>query len=169
MHRDLLDRRIDVLIGWKVGPLADARLAFDVLYNDTHVVVAGAANRWRKRRRIELAELMEEPWVLPSPDSFIGSVILQAFRAHGLDWPRATVLTFPHDVRTRLLATGRFLTIFRGSVVQYSGQPPELAALPVDLGIENVPMGVATLAKRTRSPVTQLFVRHARDVAKRMR
>ena len=120
MHRDLLDRRIDILIGWKVGPLADARLAFEVLFDDSHVVVAGKANRWGKRRKVTLDELMDEPWVLPAPDSFIGTVIMQAFRAHGLDWPRSTVLTFPHDVRVRLLATGRFLTIFRDSVVRFS-------------------------------------------------
>src|SRR5262249_39474675 len=131
-----------------------------------HVVVAGVANRWRKRRKIQLAELMDEPWVLPAPESFIGSVIMQAFRARGLDWPRATVVTFPHDVRTKLLATGRFLSIFRGSIVRFSGRPLVLASLPVDLGIADVPMGIARLAKRTPSPAAQLFIKHARELAR---
>lgn len=166
MHRDLLDRRIDVLVGWKVGPLADARLGFEVLFDDSHVVVAGKANRWGKRRKITLDELMDEPWVLPAPDSFIGTVIMQAFRAHGLDWPRSTVLTFPHDVRVRLLATGRFLTIFRDSVVRFSAAPSALVPLSVNLGIDDVPMGIAMLAKRARTPAVDLFIRHARELTR---
>jgi DNA-binding transcriptional LysR family regulator len=166
VHRDLLDRRIDLLVRWRVGPLTDARLAFDVLYDDSHEVVADLSNRWRKRRKIDLAELMGEPWVLPSPDSLIGSIIMHAFRARGLDWPHASVVTSPHDVRTKLLATGRFLTIFRGSIVRFSDRPPTLAALPVDLGIADVPMGIARIAKRTPSPVAQLFIQHARAVAR---
>jgi DNA-binding transcriptional LysR family regulator len=75
MHRRFIDRRLDILIGWKVGPLADARLSFDVLYDDSHLVVAGAASRRRKRRKIALADLMDDSWLLrcrtalPGPSS----------------------------------------------------------------------------------------------------
>ena len=64
------------------------------------------------------------------------------------------------------LGTGTFLSIFRGSIVRFSGRPPVLAALPVDLGIADVPMGIARLAKRTPSPVARLFVKHARELAR---
>ena len=81
--------------------------------------MAGAQSPWVRRRRIELAELVNESWVLPPPESVIGSVAMEAFRASGLDYPRATVVTVPPEVRISLLATGRFLTIVPASVLRF--------------------------------------------------
>jgi DNA-binding transcriptional LysR family regulator len=166
LHRDLIDRNIDLLIAWRVGPVADARLSFEFLYDDSYVVAAGAQNPWVRRRKIELAELVNEPWVLPPPESFIVSVFMEAFRASRLDCPRATVVASPPDVRASLLATGRFLTMYHASVLRFPVERPELRALPVELPIADAPLGIVTLKNRTLSPVAQLFIEQAREVAK---
>ena len=129
--------------------------------------MAGAQNPWVRRRRVELAELVNESWVLPPPESGIGSVAKEAFRASGLDYPRTTVFTVPAEVRISLLATGRFLTIFPTSVLRFPTRRPEIKVLPVELPIAHVPIGIVTLKNRTLSPVAQLFIEHAREVAKR--
>jgi DNA-binding transcriptional LysR family regulator len=113
LHHELSERNVDILIAQRVGPLADEQLCFEKLYDDAYAVVAGAQNPWVRRRRIELAELVDELWTLPPPESPLGSVFVEAFRAGGLNYPRATVFTVPADVRVNLLATGRFLTIFQ--------------------------------------------------------
>lgn len=46
------------------------------------VVVVGMQNKW-VRRKIELAELAEEPWTVPAPDTLIGSLVAGAFRGCG--------------------------------------------------------------------------------------
>src|SRR5262245_12172512 len=79
LYRELIDRNVDLLIAWRVGPLTDTRLTFESLYDDPYAVVAGAQNPWVRRRKIELAELVNEQWVLPAPESFIGSVFLEPF------------------------------------------------------------------------------------------
>ena len=62
--------------------------------------MVGAQNPLARRRRIELAELVNEPWVLPAPpDRVIELVAKEAFRASGLDYPRATVFTASPEVR----------------------------------------------------------------------
>ena len=114
LHQELSERNIDFLIARRVGALADEKLGFEILYDESYVVVAGAQNPWVRRRRIELAELVSESWVLPPPESVLGSVAKEAFRASGLDYPRVTVVTFPREVRMSLVATGRFLTILPG-------------------------------------------------------
>jgi DNA-binding transcriptional LysR family regulator len=129
-------------------------------------VVAGTQNPWARRRRIELAELANELWTLPPPESPLGSVFMQAFRARGLDYPRATVLTLPADVRISLLATGRFLTIFSASRLTFPTARPQFKVLPVELPLPPTPIGILTLKNRTVSPVAQLFIQHAREVAK---
>jgi hypothetical protein len=43
------------------------------LLDDDIVAVAAIQNRWTRHRRIELAELANEPWTLPSLDTGIGA------------------------------------------------------------------------------------------------
>jgi len=166
LQRELSERNVDLLIARRVGPIADEQLKFDALYDDSYVVVAGAQHPWVRRRRIELADLVNESWVLPPPQSALGSVFMEAFRASGLDYPRATVFTNPADLRISLLATGRFLTIFTTSVLRFPTKRPDLKVLPVELPIARVPIGIVTLKNRTLSPVAQLFIDSAREVAK---
>ena len=166
--RELIDRNIDLLIAWRVGPALDARLGFELLHDDLYVVAAGAENPWVQRRKIGLAELVDEPWVLPPHDSFIGSVFMDLFRASGVDRPRPTVIAYPHDVRTSILATGRFLTISHRSTLSFPIARSELRTLAVDLPNANVQLGIVTLNKRTLSPAAQLFIEHAREVAKQL-
>ena len=43
VHRDLHERNLDLLITRRVGPIADERLSFEFLFDDSLVVVAGNA------------------------------------------------------------------------------------------------------------------------------
>jgi DNA-binding transcriptional LysR family regulator len=126
------------------------RATFEFLFNEAFVVVAGAQNPWARRRKIALADLVNESWVLPSPESGFGSAAMEAFRSSGVGYPRRIVFAVPQEVRISLLATGHFLTIFPASVLT---RRPELKVLPVDLPIAPVANGIITLKTRTISPV----------------
>ena len=76
------------------------------------------------------------------------------------------MLAIPAEMRISLLATGRFLTIFSTSILRFPSRRPGLKFLPVELPIARVPIGIVTLKNRTLSPVAQLFIEHAREVAK---
>jgi DNA-binding transcriptional LysR family regulator len=165
LHRELSERNVDLLITRRLGLFTEEQFGLETLYDESFVVVAGAENPWARRRRIELAELMSEPWTLPPPQA-LGSVFMEAFRASGLDYPRATVFTILPAVRISLLATGRFLTIFPASVLRFPVKRPELKVLPVELPIARVPIAIVTLKNRTLSPVAQLFIDSAREVVK---
>src|SRR5437762_1947660 len=110
LHSELTERNVDFLIARRSGPIANERLDYEFLFEETYSVVVGAQNPLARRRRIELAELVNEPWVLPPPQSTLGSVASQAFRASGLDYPSTTVIGQPAEVRMTLLATGRFIS-----------------------------------------------------------
>jgi DNA-binding transcriptional LysR family regulator len=164
--RELSDRNVDLLIAWRWGLIGDERFAFEFLYDDSYVVVASPKSRWARRRKIELAELVSEPWALQPPESALGSLLREAFRSKGLEYPRATVVAMPGEVRTRLLETGRFLTLFPASAFRFSTDPLKLKVLPVQLPPARLPIGIVTLKNRSLSPVAQLFIEHAREVAK---
>jgi DNA-binding transcriptional LysR family regulator len=162
----LIERNVDFVIAERFGPFTDEKLGFERLYDESYAVVAGAQNPWTRRRKIALAELVNEPWVLPAAESGPGSVAKKAFHASGLDYPRVAVVTFPREVRLNLAATGRFLTVAPASVSSFPTRRPELKVLPVDLPTALVPHGIITLKNRTLSPVARLFIEYAREVAK---
>jgi DNA-binding transcriptional LysR family regulator len=166
LQRDLHERNVDLLIARRPDSVADERHGFEFLFDDSYFVVAGAHHPWARRRRIEPAELVNQSWVLPPPESPPGSLAMEAFRASGLDHPRTTVFAIPPDVRMSLLATGRFLTIFSTSALRFPTMRPELKVLPVDLPLARVQIGIVTLKNRTLSPTARLFLDAAREVAK---
>jgi DNA-binding transcriptional LysR family regulator len=166
LHRELAERNVDLLIIRGSGPIADPRYDFEFLFDDSYVVAAGAQNQWVRRRRIEIAELVNELWVLPPADSVIGSIVKDAFRASGLDYPRVSVVTDCPHMRISLLATGRFVTVFPASAFRFLTKRSELKILPVELPTARRPNGIVTLKNRALSPVAKLFMDCARDVAK---
>ena len=166
MHRELSERNVDFLIARRFGPIADERLDFEFLFDDSFVVAAGVHHPCARRRKIELAELVNEAWVLPPPGSVIASVVMEAFRTRGLDYPRTTVVTESSEVRTSLLATGRFVTIFPTSALRFSARSLEVKTLPVELPMARLPNGIVVPKTRALSPVAQLFIDCAREVAK---
>src|SRR5262249_50088762 len=118
LYRELSERKVDFLISRRSSAAADERLEFEYLFSDTYVVVAGARSPWVRRRRIALADVVNESWVLRPLESVVGAVSKEAFRVSGLDHPRVTVVTDSPEVRMSLLATGRFLTIVPASALR---------------------------------------------------
>jgi len=97
------------------------------------VVIAGVENPWIRRRKVELADLIDEPWTLMPRDTFTGAAIFDAFRAEGLEPPRATVATSSLSLRNSLLATGRFLSTRPAATLKFSSGYIAIKALPVEL------------------------------------
>jgi DNA-binding transcriptional LysR family regulator len=164
--RELGERNVDLLIIRKLGPLADKRMSFQNLFDDSYVIAAGAQSALARRRRLTFAELAGESWVLPPPDTVIGAVAQEAFRTHALGYPRTAVVATPLELRISLLAKGNFLTILPASALQLPTRRPEIKALPLELPIARVPNGIVTMTNRALTPVARSFVEKCREVAK---
>src|SRR5215468_7468907 len=82
----LRDRKYDFVVGRLAKPLTagDDDLTVEVLFHDRMVLTAGTHSRWARRRKIDLAELVDEPWILPGPDTFNYARLSEAFQAHAL-------------------------------------------------------------------------------------
>jgi len=149
-------------------PLSDNDLSMEVLFEDSFFVVASTRSPWARRRRIALADLMNEPWMFFSTKGMSGSFVEEVFRANGVDPPRCSVTSYSLQLRMHLLATGRFLTLFQGSVLRFNAKLWSLKALPIDLRIRPMPIAIFTLKNRTLSPVVRVFIEQARAIAKSM-
>jgi DNA-binding transcriptional LysR family regulator len=67
----LRDRRCDLIFRHLQTPLLDNLpvddLNIEILFHDHLVVVAGAHSSWARRRKVDLADLSAEPWILSEP------------------------------------------------------------------------------------------------------
>jgi DNA-binding transcriptional LysR family regulator len=166
LQEELRGRNVDLLVLRRFGPMQDEHLEFEFLFDDTFIVAASMSHRLARRRQLTLAELMDEPWILLPEDTVAGAVASEAFRASGLRRPKATVVTVSPEVRFSLLATGRFVTILSTSALRFPSRRRELKILPVQLPVPAVPNGLVRLKTRTLSPAANLFIEHARELAR---
>jgi len=162
---ELIERNIELAVTRLTGLVTGKHLNAEILFDEPLVVAAGSRNPWTRRRRIQLAELVNEPWTLFPPDTTGGAVLTDTFRAFGLEPPRATVFTVSLNLRKALLATGRFLAVLPSAALTQPGGS-SLKALRVDLTNTRRPTGIITLKNRTLSPLAQLFIERMRAAAK---
>ncbi len=149
---ELRARKLDLIVGRMPQKFAHNDLSIEILFEEPLFVMVGMGNRWAERRRIELAELINEPWVLPQPDSAIGPVVAEAFRASGLDSPRHGVICSGLQFTYAMVATGRYLGMFPRSLLHFGGKRFAIKVLPVNLPIGPPPVATVTLKNRTMSP-----------------
>jgi len=165
--RELRERTIDIALARTSRSFAEDDLDVEILFDDRHRVVAGAQSIWARRRKITLAELVNEPWIFAS-NQVIRELIAEAFKAGGLEVPQERVSANSILLRNQLLATGRFLTILPDSVLRYNAKQWSLKVLPVELEVRLRSVAIITLKNRTVSPVVRLFAEQVRAVAKVM-
>lgn len=163
--RELRERNVDIMLGRLFRPTVDEDIDVEVVGLDRFFVVAASHSPWGRRRKVSLAGLVDEPWILNPSDNVVGSFFADVFRRQGLALPARQVVSFSLDVRMHLLATGRYLTILSRLVLQYNAQRWGLRPLPVDLGLADMPLAVFTMKNRTPSPVAEVFVERVRALA----
>jgi DNA-binding transcriptional LysR family regulator len=114
---------------------------------------------------VELAELIDDFWILPPPGTRFGSIIRDMFGSSGLPYPRAGVVSYDLEMTVNLLRTGRYLAIHNGSVLGFPSKHPLIRKLPVELPSVAGPVGILTLRERALSPAAQLFIECVREIA----
>lgn len=164
----LQQRKCDVIFV-RLAPMDAPKLTDDLtiehLFDDELVIAAGAESRWARRRKIQLAEIAREPWILMASHTYNFIRVAEAFAAKQLEPPNVTLLTYSVHLRTQLLANGPFITALPRSTLHFDTDHG-LKALAVDLPYEPWPVVVAALRNRTLSPVVDRFIDCAREVAK---
>src|SRR4029077_8104809 len=111
-YPELRERRVDFRVTILLRPL-EGELAkefqVEILRYDRICLAVGSSSPWARRRKIDLAELTGEPWILPLSETPGSRAIMEAFRARGLAPPHITVTTLSVHLRSVLAMSGRFI------------------------------------------------------------
>jgi DNA-binding transcriptional LysR family regulator len=165
LYDQLRQRRIELAFSGDSRLDTQDDIDAEVLFEEPLVVATSVDNPWVRRRRINLADLLNEPWTWSPPGTVVDRLVVEAFRASGLEPPRAGVYTDAINVRIRLASTRGFLTVVPASMLSFPAKHGSLRRVPVELPTTRRQMGIVTLKNRTLSPLAQLFVECARDIA----
>jgi DNA-binding transcriptional LysR family regulator len=161
-YSGLRERTYDLLLEWSVPPFSEIlgdEVNVEVLFDDPLVVVAGPQTPWARRRRVDLAELVDERWILGPPNVASYQDMMEMFRARGLSMPKVALESLSVPLRTYLLANGPFIAVMPRSIASQS----PVKVLPVKLPVRPWPFVIFTLKNRTVSPTVDCFIAHLRD------
>jgi DNA-binding transcriptional LysR family regulator len=168
-YPELNERKVDlVLARWGNDPRKNeinSDLAVEILLDDPFLLVVNEKSRWARRRTVELADLVDEQFIIPAADAWGGALVAAAFRQRELRPPNVVISTLSIPLRIELIGNGRFITLLTRSVVRTFGERYALKVLPIELPAHRSPVGIVMLKNRTLGPVVQLFIECARDVA----
>jgi DNA-binding transcriptional LysR family regulator len=160
----LENREVDLVFTRLSTPPTQNDFTVEILFNDRIRLAAAKHGPWARRRKIDLAELVGEPWITVPSDDIGGSVLLDAFRARGLEPPRITVTTYSIHLRNSLAANAGFIAALPDSVLRFSTD--NLRELPIDLPAPPWSVAIVTLKKQTSNPVVERFINYARELVK---
>ena len=163
----LRERQVDFVIGRVPKSIPANDLAIEKLFDEHFYVVASARSPWAQRRNIKLRDLVDCKWIMTPSANPTAEIISDAFAAHGLDVPRASVEAASINLRMKLLLSGQFVAMLPNGLLYSMG--PEIKALkvlPVDLTALSSPVAVLTLKNRTPTPALAPFLAFLRSVAK---
>ena len=167
--QQLRERNVDLIIGRGMFPIPEDDLNAELLFEEPLLVVAGARSPWVRRRKLELADLVDAKWILYPPNEPPGLLVQQAFRLRRLELPRASVTTWSFHVREALLTKGDFVTVVPACMLRvFNAKYSAVKSLPIDLGIQDRPVAVFTLKNRTLSPLAEIVIKSVRAVVTSM-
>ena len=167
-YHNLRNREAELVFGRLPATMTEPDLVAEPLLDEPNIIVAGAESRWAKRRKLRLADLIGEPWVLAQPGSLARSLHEEVFRSNGLEVPSAHVLTMSLHLHLRLIESGRWLGLVPASVVRFGGRRMRLhiKALPIEMTSPPSPIGFIKLRDRTLTPLAERFIECSRKVAR---
>jgi len=161
--RGLRERTLDVAITrWTDGAIADD-LTADVLFNAPLAVLADRRHPLVGRKKLSLADTMQQAWTLSPPDSFLGRIVVAAFNKRKLQLPASVVTTLSIHTRLNMLASGRFLTMLPLRMVRQPANRSWLRALNIDLPDTAGPVALITVRRRSVSGRVKLFMKACRE------
>ncbi len=155
--QQLIAGEIDLLLGQlprqAAGTSAMEGLAQRVLYQGQLSVVASRSHPLATRRRLQMADLLDWPWVLPGTQSTTRVALTDAFFRLGLAPPVPVVESPSFFYSLSLVANTDLLTCCAQSAALLSSH--QTAILPVDIGLDPSPVA---LIWRKNSAEAQLAV-----------
>lgn len=160
---------IDFIVG-AVRPVEEGtNIAVEVLFEDRLAVIARKNHPLAAKARIEFADLLSLPWVLPSRQTPAWQLFEELLKKQGMKAPQHAVYTSSLSMVRGLLLDSDRVALLSEHQIYYDQRSGLLDVLPVELPDTYRPIGVTMRANTLPSPAAQLFLNNLRAVAEDIR
>lgn len=164
---ELRARKCDCTFQLLSRSLADEDdLNVEVLFNEQMALAVGNNHPMASRRSIELADLVDQPWICTPPGTWAQARLEEAFKSCGLPLPTPSIINMSLPLKIQLISKGTYISSFPRAYLRSVAERFGLRELPLDLRDQPWPMVVITLKHRTLSPGVDRFLACAREMAK---
>lgn len=123
--------RYDFAVTTRPSAPISSELSATLLFKDRFIFAAGAGHPLATRRKIQPAELLDFPWVLPPRGGLLWPRIVDVFERVGLRAPEPQVETNSSGCMIALLRAGSFLSLVPSHLVDHDVKRREIAVLKV--------------------------------------
>ena len=147
LHQRQIDLAFARLVSRPAGGRLDDEFDAEVLFDDPFSAVAAADGKWARRRKLDLADLADEPWLSTPLDVLAGQFVGEAFAARGLPSPTPYLASYSSFQRSMLASRGRCIAVLPRSVLRLTGETFRLKELPIRLSHRPSPVAIVTLEK----------------------
>jgi DNA-binding transcriptional LysR family regulator len=134
------------------------------LFDDVFVVCASTTHRLAKRKRLTIADLVDEQWTLSSPQVLNVQHVFQAFQRSGLPQPKIAIEARPLRLRLQICASTHLLSFNVRRTLGLLAPHARLRELPVDELRWRRAMGVIYRSESYLPPAARRLVSLLRKV-----
>ncbi|MDB5926360.1 MAG: LysR family transcriptional regulator [Betaproteobacteria bacterium] len=143
-------------------------LVHEQLLDDPFVVYAAATHPLVRRKRITLADLVGQEWVLSMPSALSTSRWAQTFASSGLQAPKVTTTTNSHALMLHMVASSERLGFMPRWYVRRGGSKVRLAELPITHPDWSRLGGISYRKDAYLSPAALRFIELVKTIAERI-
>ncbi|MDR0202689.1 MAG: LysR family transcriptional regulator [Delftia acidovorans] len=170
-QKPLVDRvregSLDIALCRQITDRDDAAgLEQSVLFDEDYVLVAGRSHRFARARSVKLAELIDDPWILPHGSGPFHAHVQALFLGRVGCMPANVVeSSTPLAANLQLVEQYGFLNFMQKTVAQRYAQRRQLSILPITLSNPLGPHVIAVRANMDASPAVRTVLEALRDAA----
>jgi LysR family transcriptional regulator of gallate degradation len=143
LRAELLRGRIDFIVG-ALRPQVDHALVQESLFVEDLAVIAASSHPLQKKRKLALADLRGQSWVLSRPGTPLRADLARLFVGQGEPVPVPAVETGDQAMVRALLLEGGMVTVLSMRQLHYELEAGQLRPLAVDLTGLRRQIGVTT-------------------------
>jgi len=155
----LLRGDLDVVLGRLPDQFQGEELEIESMAGEAMAIVARPGHALLDRKRLTVADLVAETWILHPTGSPMRRRIEQALQAASMAPPPDIVETASILATTSLLESTNMISVVPLDVARHYANYGMLAILPVELPIAMAKLGILTRKQKERSPVVRAFLR----------
>lgn len=156
--------KLDIVLGRLLNP-GEHDLNFEVVDNEALSVVAGVHHPLSQVRRLELADLAGQAWILQPPNSPMRQLLELAFREANIASPANLVETASILTTTTLLQGTEMISVVPTTVARHYATSGMICILPVRIKLQLEPYGIITRKERIPAPAVAVFQECLRSLA----